>query len=61
VLDVVPALRAELAAEGLPPAALHFRHDAHLNATGNRLFARAIADAIDWGAAASVQEPSSAR
>lgn len=57
VLDVVPALRTELAAEGLPPAALHFRHDAHLNATGNRLFARAIADAIDWGAVGGETSP----
>ena len=48
MLDVVPALRRALRAEGLPESALHFSHDAHLNATGNRLFARAIADAVDW-------------
>ena len=51
VLDVVPALRRALRADGRSPQALHFTHDAHLNAYGNRLYARAIADAVDWDAA----------
>jgi len=48
VIDVVPALRRALAEAGRPVQALHFAHDAHLNAFGNRLYARAIAEAIDW-------------
>jgi len=51
-IDVVPALRAALTAARRPASSLHFAADAHLNAYGNRLFARAIADAIDWDAAA---------
>jgi hypothetical protein len=46
LLDVVPALERRLAAEGLAPADLYWVHDAHLNARGNALFGRAVADAL---------------
>jgi len=55
IVDVLPGIRAALARDGCEPSDLFFRYDAHLNDYGNRLFAEAVADAIDWrprGAAA---------
>lgn len=52
VIDVVPAMRAALERDGRRPSALHYTHDAHLNGYGNRLYAEALADAIDWDAVA---------
>jgi lysophospholipase L1-like esterase len=48
IVDVLPRMRAALARDGREPADLFFRYDAHLNGYGNRLFAEAVADAIDW-------------
>lgn len=46
VVDVVPAVERQLAAERLGWPDLFWRHDAHLNAAGNRLYALAVADAM---------------
>ena len=48
VVDVVPAIVNKLRADGREVADLFFVNDSHLNAYGNRLFARALADAIPW-------------
>jgi lysophospholipase L1-like esterase len=48
IVDVLPGIRARLAAAGKSPADLFFVHDAHLNAWGNRVFAEALADAVSW-------------
>jgi len=45
VLDVAPALERLRRERGLSHEALYFRHDLHLNPTGNALFGRAIAEA----------------
>jgi lysophospholipase L1-like esterase len=50
IVDVLPGMQARLAADGRTPADLYFRHDAHLNAYGNRVYAQALADAIEWEA-----------
>jgi lysophospholipase L1-like esterase len=49
VVDVVPALERMLAEDGREPADLFWVNDNHLNAYGNRLFARALAEAGLWG------------
>jgi len=48
VVDVVPAMERMLAEDGRVPADLFWVHDNHLNAYGNRLFARALAQADLW-------------
>jgi lysophospholipase L1-like esterase len=48
IVDVLPGMRASLAADRRTDADLFFVHDAHLNAYGNRLYARALADAVAW-------------
>ena len=48
IVDVLPGMRAALAADGRSGADLYFVHDAHLNAYGNRLYAQALADAVAW-------------
>ncbi len=48
VVDVVPAMERMLAEDGRTPADLFWVHDNHLNAYGNRLFARALAQADLW-------------
>ena len=57
IVDVLPGMRERLAADGREPADLYFRHDAHLNAYGHRVFAEALADAVRWGGAAKPNEP----
>lgn len=47
VVDVVPGLERLLAAEHLAYDELFWRHDDHLNAAGNRLYAQALADRIE--------------
>jgi lysophospholipase L1-like esterase len=46
VVDVLPALERALAARGLRHADLYFEHDNHLNALGNELYGRAVAEAL---------------
>ena len=60
IVDVLPRMRAALARDGRPESDLFVRYDAHLSAYGNRLFAEALADAIDWGGpAAAALSPTS--
>ena len=46
VVDVVPALERRLREDGRGPLDLYWKNDNHLNAYGNRLFAKALAAAI---------------
>ena len=48
VVDVVPAIESMLATDGSEPADLFWVNDNHLNAYGNRLFARALAETALW-------------
>jgi lysophospholipase L1-like esterase len=47
IVDVLPAMRELLAADGRGPKALH-APDNHLNVYGNRIFGRAIARTLEW-------------
>lgn len=46
VIDVLPALARARERRGLVHEDLYFRHDNHLNATGNELFGEAVARAL---------------
>jgi lysophospholipase L1-like esterase len=48
IIDVVPAIERMLAKDGSEPTDLFWVNDNHLNAYGNRLFARALAAAALW-------------
>lgn len=46
VIDVVPAMQRLLAAQQIRHEQLFWQHDDHLNATGNRLYALAVAESM---------------
>jgi hypothetical protein len=46
LLDVVPAFARARAIRGLDHADLYFAHDNHLNAVGNEVYGRAVAEAL---------------
>jgi lysophospholipase L1-like esterase len=48
LVDVVPAIEKMLAEDGRRASDLFWANDNHLNAYGNRLFARALAEAVPW-------------
>jgi len=53
IVDVVPAMKRMLEEDHREPADLFWVNDNHLNAYGNRLFARALAESGLWRPAAS--------
>jgi hypothetical protein len=53
VVDELPRMQKQHDADGRTPADLYFRHDAHLNAYGNQVFGKALADTVAWPGATS--------
>ncbi|MGH0031668.1 MAG: SGNH/GDSL hydrolase family protein [Myxococcota bacterium] len=49
LLDVLPILERERRVRGLSHEDLFFRHDRHLNALGNELYGRAVAELLSRG------------